>query len=53
MIRALAELYRDPRYRQRMADGARFTSGLRPTPEDIGHSLLAMLLPLCSTIAEP
>lgn len=53
LVRALAELYRDPRYRQRMADGARFTSGRRPTPASIGTELLEMLLPLCSNIAAP
>jgi glycosyltransferase involved in cell wall biosynthesis len=49
-VRALAELYRDPKYRQLMADGARFSSGRRPPPADVGGALLKMLLPLCSNI---
>lgn len=53
LVRALAELYRDPRYRQRMADGARFSSGRRPSPAEVGGALLKLLLPLCSTIASP
>lgn len=51
LVRALAELYRDPKYRQRMADGARFSSGRRPPPAEVGAALLDLLLPLCSNIA--
>jgi len=52
LVRGLAELYRDPKYRQRMADGARFSAGRRPSSSQIGRSLLKMLLPLCSSIEE-
>ncbi|MEE2829502.1 MAG: glycosyltransferase family 4 protein [Myxococcota bacterium] len=51
-VRALAELYRDPKYQQRMADGARFSSSRRPTPTQIGEDLYERLIALCSNIAD-
>jgi len=51
-VRGLAELYRDPKYRQRMADGARFAAGRRPSAAEIGEALLNMLLPLCSNVED-
>ena len=48
LIRALAELYRDPAARQRQAEAARRTAEKRVTPEEVGRRLLTMLTALAS-----
>ena len=48
LVRALAELYRDPVARQAQAQAARRTAERRITPEEVGRRLLEILTPLAS-----